>query len=185
MDEYLKQVKEIAYGESKRTGTPYKKQIDLGVKKALNLAERLGADPFVVQIGVLMADCMLGQAIKDDCVGDHVQMSLERTEEWLNTTDIEDKDKENILHCVSEHHGMEKFFSKESEICCNADCYKFASVEGFLCSVRYTREMPFKDLIILLNNKVEEKWNALTLDICKEELEQEYRLIKELLKYLK
>ncbi len=33
-----------------------------------------------------------------------------------------------------------------------------------------------------MDEKIEEKWNALTLDVCKEELNPQYRAIKELMK---
>ena len=184
MKEYLKQAKEIAYSECEKTGMPIKGQIDLALKKAIELAEKLNADVYISAIGSLMMDCMIGKAQQEGKLEDHIQMSYERAREWLNTTDMKEEYKENILHCVLEHHGVDSFFSKESEICCNSDCYRFASIEGFLYGVRYLRKMPFKELVNLLNKKVEEKWNTLTLDISRQELEPQYEVIKEMLKYL-
>ena len=45
--------------------------------------------------------------------------------------------------------------------------------------------MSFEDLVILLKNKVNEKWNALSLDISKKELASQYESVIELLKNLK
>ena len=41
--------------------------------------------------------------------------------------------------------------------------------------------MPIKDLVTLLLNKADEKWNVLSLPICKKELEPQYKAIKEFL----
>ena len=84
-----------------------------------------------------------------------------------------------------EHHGVGKFHSLESEICCNADCYRFISIKGFSYAMRFLRDMPFSDLVNLLENKSKEKWKALTLDICKKELKTQYNLITSFLEELK
>jgi len=50
-----------------------------------------------------------------------------------------------------------------------------------IAGIRYTRDMPLDDLVNLFLKKADEKWNALSLDICKKELEPQYKLIKDLL----
>lgn len=40
--------------------------------------------------------------------------------------------------------------------------------------------MQTTELVKLLNFKADEKWHALSLDICKKELEPQYKLIKSL-----
>ena len=149
------------------------------------LAKKLKANEKIVEAGAYLMDCMIGQALKEKRLPDHVKMSKDKTSELLEKSKLSNKDKENIKHCVSEHHGVDKFYSIESEICCNADCYRFISVKGFSYAIRYLRDMPFEDLISLLENKVEEKWNVLTLNICKKELEPQYKLIKKMIKELK
>lgn len=109
-------------------------------------------------------------------------MSAREAKELLSKNcKITAKEKKNIICCVNQHHGTNKFYSLESEIVCNADCYKFASVEGIIIAIKYTRDMPIKDLVTLLLNKADEKWNALSLPICKKELEPQYKVIKEFL----
>ncbi len=51
--------------------------------------------------------------------------------------------------------------------------------------MRYLRDMPFGDLVTLLDNKAREKWNALSLKTCKEELAPQYKLIRSFLCELK
>ena len=91
---------------------------------------------------------------------------------------MEGKEKENVLHCIREHHGVDTFYSLESEICCNADCYRFISVEGVVGGAMDFREISVSDFVELFSEKAEEKWYALSLDMCKKELEPQYRAIK-------
>lgn len=164
---------------------PVRNHIDLSCDKGKKLARSLGADEKIVEAGTLLMDCVIGKAIKENKLAEHVNMCLEKTNELLSRSNLSLEEKENVRHCVLEHHGVKKFYSLESEICCNADCYRFASVEGFLYAVRYFREMEFADLIVLLKNKLEEKWGAISLGQVKKELEPEYKIIKKLLNSLR
>lgn len=181
-DKLITIVEDFVYGEEKKYGAPSKYQTYFTNDKGQLLTERLGADKRIVFLGTLLMDCMLGKAFKEGKLKDHVEMSVNMAKELLSKDeDISDQEKEKIINCVREHHGTDKFSSLESEICSNADCYKFASVEGVIIAIKYTRDMPIKDLITLLLNKADEKWNALSLEICKKELKSEYLAIKDFL----
>ena len=185
MQDFLKQARKLAYDEVEKTGMPLKLHVDLACNVAKRLAKELGADVDIVEAGTLLMDCLIGQALKENRMPDHVQMSLDRANELIEQSSLTDKERENIRHCISEHHGVDKFYSLESEICCNADCYRFISIKGFSYVMRYLREMPFEDLVELLNKKVDEKWNALSLDTCKNELESQHKVLEGLLAGLK
>lgn len=184
MENFLIEARKLANYEIERTGIPSRMQADFTTGIGKNLAVKLGANVDIVEIGTLLMDCMVGKAVNENRQKEHVLMALEKVEELLSRSSLSEKEKENIRHCVSEHHGVGKFYSLESEICCNADCYKFASIKGFAIALRCTRDMPYKDLINLLNQKVDEKWNALSLDISKKELTPQHETILEFLKYL-
>lgn len=184
MKNFLQKARELAYIEYEKTGMPIKQHIDLSCQVGKRLAKELGADVDIVEAGTLLMDCMIGTAYQQGRLEDHVQVSLDKTNELLAEFSLPEEVKENIRHCVLEHHGAEEFYSIESEICCNADCYRFISVKGFLFALRYMPEMRFQPLIKLLNKKAEEKWNVLSLDICKQELEGQYKTIKNLIGYL-
>lgn len=173
MKNFIEVAKNFAYAEQERTGMPLKQHIDLSCQKAKELAEKLDADIEIVTAGTLLMDCVIGTAIKEGKISDHVQMCLDKTIELLEKTELPESTKENIRHCVSEHHGADKFYSLESEICCNADCYRFASAKGFFYTVRFLRDMPIDESIKLLRNKFNEKRNVLTLGSCKKELKDE------------
>ncbi|MCA9386025.1 hypothetical protein KC717_05245 [Candidatus Dojkabacteria bacterium] len=176
---------ELAYSEALDTDLPLVKHIDISTATGLRLAEELGANVDVVEAGTYFMDCMIGQAYKQKKLDKHVEMSRDAAADLMDKIKFDDKDAYTaILKCVEEHHGGVDFHSLESEICCNADCYRFISIEGFISAVRYLRDMDFEDLVKLLRNKVDEKWNALTLDICKEELEPQYKLINQMFEQL-
>ena len=179
MKDFIEAARNFVYAEQKRTGMPLKQHIDLSCKKARDLAQRLNADVDIVIAGTLLMDCMIGTAIQRGKVSEHIQMSLEKTNELLEQANLPQSTKENIRHCIEEHHGITNFFSLESEICCNADCYRFASTQGFYYTVRFFRDMPDDEFLKLLRTKFNEKKNALTLDMCKEELKSDLITINE------
>lgn len=185
MQELINEARKVAYSESERTGMPVKSHIDLATETAKRLANELGANEEIVEVGTLLMDCMIGQALKENKLSEHAEMSLEKANGLLNNSSLPEEQKENIRHCILEHHGKDKFYSLESEICCNSDCYRFASTKGFSFAMRYLRPMPFEDLLKILNQKLDEKWDALSLELCKKELAPQHKLITEILKYLK
>lgn len=185
MKNFLKQVRKLAYGEIEKTGMPLKLHVYLSCEIGKRLAKELGADVGIVEAGTLLMDCLIGQALQEKRLEDHIKMSLARANELLEKTELSNEDKENIRHCVIEHHGASNFYSLESEICCNADCYRFASIKGFAYAIRYLRDMPFPDLMKILSDKLDEKWKLLSLDICKKELRDQYKIISRILKEIK
>jgi len=184
MEEFLIKARELAYSEIEKTSMPVKAHVDLSTEVGKKLAKDLGANIDVVEAGTLLMDCMIGQSLRENRQNEHVKMSLEKANELLENFSFSEQDKENIRHCIMEHHGVKKFYSLESEICCNADCYRFTSVEGFIFAVRYLRDMPFSDLIKLLETKENEKWNAISLDVVKEELAPQHQILSSVFKNL-
>lgn len=179
----IEKVRQFVYEQSEQFSAPPRFYLDLSTEKGQWLAEKLGVNKEIVLLGTLLMDCQLGVALKEGRQAEHIEMSAKEAEILLSEfPELEENTKTNILSCVRQHHGANKFDSLEAEICCNADCYRFASVTGFVGGLRFTRDMPLNDLVKLLSVKADEKWNALSIDICKKELEPEYKLIKNLIK---
>ncbi len=185
MKNFLTQAEKLAYNEFERTGMPLKQHIDLACETGKRLAKELGANVDIVEAGTLLMDCLIGQAIQERKLEKHIEMSLAKVNELLKKSKLSDKQKENIRHCITEHHGSDKFYSLESEICCNADCYRFISIKGFSYAMRYLREMSFDDLVNLLEKKVNEKWGLVSLDVCKHELSGQHEILEKMLGELK
>lgn len=184
MEELIKAARELAHSESKRTGTPPQSIIDLSVEKAKLLARRLDADEQIVEVSAWLMDCALGLAKEERRQGDHQEMGVRKAEELFLKFSIPEDKKKKIKSCILEHHGVEKFSSLESEICCNADCYRFASVKGFCLAYKSIDKLSHIELVDLLKSKLEEKWNAISIKSVKKELAPEKEIISQVLNYL-
>ena len=180
----IQEAKKYAISEKERFGTPSLTHFEIIEKKAIELAEKLNADKKIAQIGVYLMDLKLGQALKEDKLSEHVAMSVEAAKEFLEKFDINAEDKNKIINCVEAHHRGVPFKCIEAEICANADCYKFIHPKGFfsyltLLGKRYSN---FEDSLNQAEKKLDEKYQILSLDICKSELEDFYKTFKKLIK---
>jgi len=156
---------------------------ELATLKGQELADQFDAQKDIVKLGSLFMDCVLPQAIAEGRVSEHISMSWDKASEMIGKyPEVSDEEKENIRHCVLEHHGVDSFYSLESEVCCNADCYKFLSVEGIMINIRGNSDLSTPDLMKLLSNKVDEKWSAISMSGVREDLAGQHDAIKEFLK---
>jgi hypothetical protein len=183
--EFLNQAEALMWEQTERYPVP-RPLVELALKKAEELARKLDANIQIVRAGALLMDSQVGAAIAANKIPEHRTMAAAKARElFARFPEISSEVQANLLACIAEHHGAEKFTTLESEICCNADCYKFASIQGFFLAMRGIREMPPDELADYLLYKVEEKWHALSLDECKQELRPQYQLIKQFLAQLK
>lgn len=128
-------------------------------------------------------DIKLGECKSEGKREEHITKSAEATRQFLNSFDIDDGKKRKIINCVATHHGNTPFECKEAEICANSDCYKFLSP---IAMFKYTRILSnegksLEEVLKQLEFKMDEKWNILSLDICKEELVGYYNAMKKLI----
>ncbi|NIM46711.1 MAG: HD domain-containing protein [Candidatus Aenigmarchaeota archaeon] len=154
------------------------------VKKGQELAQKLNVDEKIVIVSCYLIDTGLGKAVKEGKIKEHIKFSLEIANRFLDNFDLSKEDKEKIINSIAAHHGKIGHNSIESEIVKNADNFRFLDPSKiargiYKGGIKY--KMGFKETIELLKNKVEEKYNLVTLDICKEEAEKNYRVIKEFL----
>jgi len=186
MKEIIEKAKKWALEEKKgHEGTGERSQ--LAVSKGQELAERLKADKDIVMLGTLLMDIKLVECIREGKVKEHIDRSTKATKEFLDKFDIDKTKKDKIINCVEAHHGTKEFICKEAEICANADCYKFLHPRGVLASIKTwsKRYDDFSKILDMVEMKLEEKHNILTLDICKKELEPYYQTFKKLFRKAK
>jgi len=69
---------------------------------------------------------------KGFCQAKKISGNREATVEFLKNYDLSAKVKDTLINAVYAHHGAIPFISVESEICANADCYRFAHPKGVL-----------------------------------------------------
>jgi hypothetical protein len=147
---------------------------------AARLAKLLGANEEVVRLGSLFMDMKVGEAGKLGKYNEHIAMSAACADELMKQWDVSDPTRVAVLVCIEEHHAVIPFTSKESEICANADCYKFLHPSGIMAYLHLLgfRQTSLKDALNQLESKMDEKHKILSIDICKQELELNYQEFK-------
>ena len=121
---------ELARKEIETYGLPHPVAFDLSLEKGRFLAEALGANPTIVDMGVAMMDLKLGQAFKEKRLTEHVKMSAEAAEVFLKEHNVPEDVSRIVINAAEAHHGGVPFVAVESEICANADCYRFIHPKG-------------------------------------------------------
>lgn len=157
---------------------------DICLKAGIRLAQEYGADENIVKIALSMMDSKLHEASYLGKPKEHISMSSDVTKEMLKDIDfLSEYEKENIIKCVEEHHGAKKYFSIESEVCANADCYKFIHPKGilFYSSMLGRRFHDFDKELDQLEFKLNEKHNTISLPLVKAELESYYEFFQKVI----
>src|SRR3989338_2399597 len=182
MKEIIQKAEKFALEEIEKYGEPPKFLFVEAAKYAARLADEMDIDKGIVSVGVWLMDAKLPQALKEKKQTDHVKMSSEASKEFLSGFDLPKEKVEKIINCVEGHHKDVPWTCKEAEVVANADCYKFLVVKNWLSFLHSLgeRKMPFQDALKYAEQKADEKWKILSLDICKKELEPQYKLIKEI-----
>lgn len=177
----IESIKSVALDQIERYGLPPRENFFLTEKKWIELAEIYHANKTIVQIGVFCMDIQLGYAVSINCLWDHVMMGKEFTDKLLNQYNILESEKEQILECVEHHHGAEQYNCIEAEICANADCYRFIHPKWFFLWIAslWKRDLPLEKILDQAEYKLDEKYHALSLHICKQELNPYYEIFKQ------
>ena len=180
MQEIIDKAEEYALKESAK---PVRPLLQIANQRGQELAEKLNADKFVVNLGTIFMDLKRKQAVEENRLGEHAKMSADAAREFLKGFNLGTDIIEKVANCAEAHHGEVPFTCIEAEICANADAYKFLDPRGMLqfFMIMGGRDNSFKSALKMAEKKLDEKWNILTLDICKKELEPYYKQFKELL----
>ncbi len=185
MQKIIDQARELAIKEINKYGVPKMEHFVLANEKGQQLAEALGADKDIVLLGTILMDLKIGQCMKEGRLIEHVKDSSLVAQEFLKQFDLNDEVLKKIVSCIESHHGVENYYCIEAEICANSDCYRFLSPEGLFHGLMiFGNRLPnFNEALTNLENKVEEKYNIISLDICRQEVEENYHIFKKLIKF--
>jgi hypothetical protein len=179
----LKDLAEQAKKQAENTGVPSVFHVTYINDIGQRLAVKLHARPDIVYLGTNLMDFMVGVAVREGRVKEHRDMGVKEAANILSKyPDLDPVDKDKIMWCIRDHHGAKKFHSLESEICCNADCYKFLSIKGVIGGLHANQDRNLEEVVKIYREKIKEKHDALSLDICKKELKKQYKIIRKLFK---
>lgn len=186
MEEIIERVNKLALEEIKKYGGPSLPHYNLSLSKVDDVVKKVGKDKVdsnIVKLGVMLMDIKLGEAIKKGKASEHIKMSVEYAKQILDCFKLDGKTKENVLNCIEAHHGTVQFKSIEAEICANLDCYRFIYPQGVFTYIQTVTGWgkSQNEAIDMVLEKMEEKHNVLSLEVCKKELEPLYQKIKKLL----
>ena len=185
LEEVIEAADKLLVSEIKKYKTgPPRFLFDAANQKGKELAEKYKVDVDIVQVGTRLMDLKLGEAMANKKPKEHIEMSVEAAKEFLSQYDLDKEVVDKIVNCVEGHHGTTKWICKEAEICANADCYKFLQVRTWMAFFNYLgkRDTTFDEDLRYAEEKADEKWNVLSLEIPKKELEPQYKMIKEMVK---
>lgn len=186
IDDIVNDLDQTAIAEIMKYNIPTLDNYNDVVSVSIELGKKLNANLHVIKLSSRFLDIKLGEATEEKKVNEHITKALGFAKEFLSNYPLEEDVKQKVFACIMEHHGN-KFSCIESEICSNADCYKFLAPKKILRMFYNWRQRGynFEEIFILAEEKVDERWNALTLDICKRDLEENYKKIKEFLELAK
>jgi hypothetical protein len=181
--EMAERIDKVALEEIAIYGLPTMLHYSLSQEKGADLAKRLNADINLVRAGVALMDIKLGQASKEGYQQQHVKYCVEYSEQLLKELNIEEPFYSILVNCVAAHHGEISFQSIEAEIVANADCYRFIHPRGVMSfhATVVKRGNEHDSALKLVENKMDEKFNILSLDVVKDELVEYYRMFKKIL----
>lgn len=152
------------------------------VNVSLELGKRLNANLDVINLGAKFIEIKLGQAITEKKLGEHINMSLGFAMDFLANYPLNDDLKKKVFACIREQKDN-KFSCIEAEICANALCYNYLTPKKVL-KIFYNMKQKgynFDEIFIFVEEKIDEMWGRLTLDICKKDLEKNYNKIVDFL----
>lgn len=152
------------------------------VEKTRELCRKLGADENLALISAYLMDIKIGQAIREGRVKDHIEMSFKAAEEFLKKFNLPKDILNKIENIIKSHHGNIPYGCLEAEIVANADCFKFLHPKAatFFLTDLGKRDYTFPEALDYFEKKIEEKHKIISLDICKKEAEEYYKLLHKL-----
>ena len=182
----IKEAKELALAEIKKYNAS-EKFFEIANTKGQKLAKKLGADKNIVMLGTLFMDLKVSECVAEGKVPEHIQRSADSAkivlDKYKSANQLTQEEYDKILNCIEAHHATKPYACKESEICANADCYKFLHPRGFInyAMILGERDKDADKVLDALEAKMDEKIKIVSLDICKKELERNYKKFKKII----
>ncbi len=174
----MQKIRQNGLYEIKKGNAPPEIYTRLAIEKGIELAKELNADPQVVEAALWLGDSQLVLCMKQNRPQEHVKVSAEFARTAMKEVGASAEFIENAVQAMTEHHSMQHK-SLEGEIVANADGYKFLQPLGLLALVmKDAKKRSDIETLRYALSKLEEKWNVLTIQQCKDEMQQNYDALK-------
>lgn len=154
--------------------------LDFSINKGVELADYYQVDKKIVSISICFMDIKLKEAKQKGKIEEHITLAVEFAKKFLKEYDLTAEEVDKIINGIEAHHGKVPFRYKEAEVVSNADCYIFIHPLGVFQYINLLakRGESIKSQVEQLKGKLEEKYQLLTLDKAKEELEEYYQMFQ-------
>ncbi len=174
--------KELMREQTQKNKAPSWLLTEIAIKKGKELSKKHDADERMVLASLYLAHTVFSQVLKGDIQKNHPGLSSGFARKYLDKWDVDSDEQEIIINAIEAHHGNVPAKSKVAEVVRNAECFKFVTVEGSLIWLHElgTRQIPFKEAVGRVIQKMEEKKSLLTLKDCIREAEENCNRILEL-----
>lgn len=176
--------KELMHKQAQKNKAPAWLLTEIAIKKGKELSKKYDVDERLVLISLYLAHTIFSPIWKGDVQKNHPKLSSKFVKKYLDEWNIDKNEQEIILNAIEAHHNKIPTKSKIAEVVKNAECFKFVTIEGSLILLHELglRQIPFKEAVDKVIQKMEQKKSLLTFDNCIQEAEKNCNKILELLK---
>jgi len=178
--------KELMRKQTQKNKAPAWLLTELAILKGKELSKKYNVDERLVKTSLYLAHTVFTTRFGDEIRTNHPKLSAEFVKKYLDEWQVNKNEQETILNAIEAHHNKVPTESKIAEVMKNAECFKFVTVEGSLIWLHNLgiRQVPFKEAINKVIQKMEQKKRLLTLDNCIKEAEENCNKILELFKWV-
>ena len=177
-EQVMQKIRQVGLDEVKKGNAPPEIYTSLAIEKGIQLAKEMNADVQVVESALWLGDSQLGLCMKQNRAQEHVKVSAEFARIAMKDAGASQEFVEKAVQAMIEHHSNQHK-SLEGEIVANADGYKFLQPLGLLSLVmKDAKKRPDIETLKYALSKLEEKWNVLTIQQCKKEMQENYSALR-------
>ncbi len=180
VDEIINELDQLAVAEIMEHAVPTLDDYNDTVNLAVELGKKLNANLDVIRLGARLLEIKLGEAIHKKKKAHYVEMSSDFTKSFLVSYPLSEEFKKKVISCIEEQNEN-KFSCIEAEICANAMRCNYLTPKKIFKRFYnlHDRGYSFAEAFLLVDEKTEEKWKRLTLDVCKNNWKNNYDKIRE------
>ncbi len=179
----VKAAEKLDQEERKKGNSPPEILQELLIFYTKKICKELKADINLALIGAYLMDSKVGKAGREGRVEEHVGMGLQAAKKFLKKFNLPKKLQDKIENIIEAHHGTVPYKCPEAEIVANADCFRFLHPKGavFFLTNLGEKGMKFPEALKYFEYKVEEKQKVISLDVCRKEAGEYYKLLRKLI----
>jgi hypothetical protein len=164
----IRNSKELMLIQTKKNKAPAWLLTEIAVEKGKELSKKFNVNEELIVTSLYLAHTVFSPFWKDKIQKNHPKLSAEFVRKFLVKWDVGEEEQDIILDAIMSHHSKDKPKTKISEIVRNAEGFKFLSIKGALVFLHELgkRGFSYEESLKMLIEKMDKKFELLTLDVC-------------------